>query len=77
MNTIKPFNVDEMRTKASERIHKMFKGDESAARNTEIKCLTVCFPMEIHPLTKHKDSPYIRQRNPRFICDSAQIIASF
>ena len=26
MNTIKPFNVDEMRTKASERIHKMFKG---------------------------------------------------
>ena len=26
MNTIKPFNVDEMRTKASERIHKIFKG---------------------------------------------------
>ena len=26
MGTIKPYNVDEMRVKASERIHKMFKG---------------------------------------------------
>lgn len=26
MKTIKPFNVDEMRVKASERIHSMFKG---------------------------------------------------
>ena len=26
MGTVKPFNVDEMRTKASERIHAMFKG---------------------------------------------------
>ena len=26
MKTIKPFNTDEMRIKASERIHKMFKG---------------------------------------------------
>lgn len=26
MKTIKPFNVDEMRIKASERIHAMFKG---------------------------------------------------
>ena len=26
MGTIKPFNVDEMRIKASERIHAMFKG---------------------------------------------------
>ena len=26
MKTIRPFNVDEMRIKASERIHKMFKG---------------------------------------------------
>lgn len=26
MGTIKPFNVDEMRIKASERIHTMFKG---------------------------------------------------
>ena len=26
MGTIKPYNVDDMRVKASERIHKMFKG---------------------------------------------------
>lgn len=26
METIKPYNVDEMRTKASIRIHSMFKG---------------------------------------------------
>ena len=26
MKTIKPFNSDDMRVKASERIHKMFKG---------------------------------------------------
>ena len=26
METIRPYNVDEMRVKASERIHKMFKG---------------------------------------------------
>ena len=26
MGTIKPYNVDDMRIKASERIHKMFKG---------------------------------------------------
>ena len=26
MRTIKPFNTDEMRIKASERIHQMFKG---------------------------------------------------
>ena len=26
MKTIKPFNTDAMRTKASERIHQMFKG---------------------------------------------------
>ena len=26
MGTIKPFNTDEMRVKASERIHQMFKG---------------------------------------------------
>ena len=26
MGTIRPYNVDDMRVKASERIHKMFKG---------------------------------------------------
>lgn len=26
MTTIRPYNVDDMRVKASERIHKMFKG---------------------------------------------------
>ena len=26
METIRPYNTDEMRIKASERIHKMFKG---------------------------------------------------
>ena len=26
MKTIRPYNVDDMRVKASERIHKMFKG---------------------------------------------------
>ena len=26
METIRPYNVDDMRVKASERIHKMFKG---------------------------------------------------
>lgn len=26
MGTIKPFNIEEMRVRASERVHKMFKG---------------------------------------------------
>ena len=48
-----------------------------AARDAIGVGLPVHVIVEINPLTKHKNNPYIRQRNPWFICDSAQIAALF